>query len=430
MIRRTLGRSATVVLAVGSALALATAPAFAVLTVSTNTTDTVSIDSDSGADTIGVSCLGGQAAVNGGVALPALACGVVKVVSVSDNGGSDTVNLANAKTEFPALTTGQVNVVDAGADIVIGSAGRDEVFADFVDTVNSGAGPDRIDGGATVDGGDGDDVLVDSGGSVQGGPGNDRIINTASGPIDGGPGEDSLELDFTDSVTDLGVGLAIADNGMTITAPTIPPAFLLASNLEQWIITMVEGVSPDTLDSRTYSGRMVWRGLGGNDTFLGGVGADYADGGNGNDSFTPGAGSDMVQGGEGNDSINVQDGVGDVVNCGAGTDSVAADRSDALSNCESVSLPPLPAPETSKIAGPKKVTKGEKATFTFSSTPAGAAFECQLDKGAFKACSSPFKVKTKKLKAGKHTLAVRAVQPAGNADATPSTFKFKVVAKK
>jgi hypothetical protein len=122
--------------------------------------------------------------------------------------------------------------------------------------------------------------------------------------------------------------------------------------------------------------------------------------------------------------------VGDVVNCGAGTDSVTADAADALSNCESVSLPAPPAPETGKIAGPKKVTKGQKASFTFASPTAGATFECQVDKGAFKACASPFKVKTKKLKTGKHTLSVRAVQPAGNPDLTPSTFKFKVVAKK
>jgi Ca2+-binding RTX toxin-like protein len=426
MIRKNLGRGATLVLAVGSALALATGPAFAALTVTTNT-DMVTIVSDSGADTIGVSCLASQAAVNGSVALPALACGVVKTISVGDAGGSDTVNLTNAKTAFPALTTTQVNVMDAGSDFVVGSAGRDEISADFLDTVSSGAGNDRVDGGLTVDGGDGDDVLADGSGSVQGGPGNDRIIDTASGPLDGGPGEDSVELDFTDSVTDLGVTLAIADNGMTISAPTLPPTFVVASNLEQWIITMVEGVSADTLDSRTYSGRMVWRGLGGNDTFLGGAGPDYVDAGNGNDSITPGGGSDAVHAGEGNDVVSVRDGVGDVVDCGGGTDSVTADRSDTLSNCESVSLP---APETDKIAGPKKLVKGEKATFTFGSPTSGAAFECQVDKGAFKACSSPFKVKTKKLKTGKHTLTVRAVQPAGNADPTPSAFTFKVVAKK
>ena len=79
-----------------------------------------------------------------------------------------------------------------------------------------------------------------------------------------------------------------------------------------------------------------------------------------------------------------------------------------------------PAPETSRIDGPKKVTKGTKAFFTFAASVASATFECQVDTGAYKLCASPFKVKTKKLKTGKHTLTVRAVQPAGNADPTPS----------
>ena len=88
------------------------------------------------------------------------------------------------------------------------------------------------------------------------------------------------------------------------------------------------------------------------------------------------------------------------------------------------------APKTSRIDGPKKVTKGTKAFFTFAASVASATFECQVDTGAYKPCASPFKVKTKKLKKGKHTLTVRAVQPAGNADPTPSTFKFKVKARR
>ena len=97
---------------------------------------------------------------------------------------------------------------------------------------------------------------------------------------------------------------------------------------------------------------------------------------------------------------------------GPGFDTVTADRVDVLSGCENVALP---APETSRIDGPKKVTKGTKAFFTFAASVASATFECQVDTGAFKPCASPFKVKTKKLKIGKHTLTVRAVQPAGNA---------------
>ena len=175
----------------------------------------------------------------------------------------------------------------------------------------------------------------------------------------------------------------------------------------------------DSIDSRLYSGRVSFHGRAGNDTFLGGPGADMADLGLGNDVVDPGPGSDFVLGGDGDDTIAARDGFGDVVECGPGSDTVTADRADALSGCENVALP---APETSRIDGPKKVTKGTKAFFTFAASVASATFECQVDTGAYKPCASPYKVKTKRLKTGKHTLTVRAVQPAGNADPTPSTF--------
>jgi hypothetical protein len=41
----------------------------------------------------------------------------------------------------------------------------------------------------------------------------------------------------------------------------------------------------------------------------------------------------------------------------------------------------------------------------------------------FKRCSSPFK---KKVKPGRHTLRVRATDPAGNADPTPAKVKWRV----
>ena len=64
----------------------------------------------------------------------------------------------------------------------------------------------------------------------------------------------------------------------------------------------------------------------------------------------------------------------------------------------------------------------------FSSTEAGSTFECKLDRGAFKPCGP--KLKLRRLKPGKHTLLVRAVDALGNADATPAKKKLRVKRKR
>jgi hypothetical protein len=99
--------------------------------------------------------------------------------------------------------------------------------------------------------------------------------------------------------------------------------------------------------------------------------------------------------------------------------------------------PTATVPETKISRGPKKKvkTKGKKApvTFRFSSTAAGATFECALvkkpkkgkkaPKPKFSTCKSPRKLK---LKPGKYTFSVRAVL-GGVADPSPATSIFRVV---
>jgi hypothetical protein len=63
-----------------------------------------------------------------------------------------------------------------------------------------------------------------------------------------------------------------------------------------------------------------------------------------------------------------------------------------------------------------------KVTFDFSSTVAGATFECRLDGGAFKPCTSPASYR---VKPGRHSFSVISVG-AGGADPTPASFSFKV----
>jgi hypothetical protein len=84
-------------------------------------------------------------------------------------------------------------------------------------------------------------------------------------------------------------------------------------------------------------------------------------------------------------------------------------------------------PDTSITKGPKKKSSKKKATFEFSSTEAGSTFECSLNGGPFEPCTSPHKVKSKK---GKNKFAVRARDAAGNVDASPATYSWKVKTKK
>jgi hypothetical protein len=89
------------------------------------------------------------------------------------------------------------------------------------------------------------------------------------------------------------------------------------------------------------------------------------------------------------------------------------------------SQPPA-APDTAITKGPKKKTTKRRPKFKFTSTQAGSSFQCQVDKGQFAPCTSPFK--PPKLSLGKHVLKVRAVGPTGVADPAPAVKKFKVIA--
>jgi len=87
------------------------------------------------------------------------------------------------------------------------------------------------------------------------------------------------------------------------------------------------------------------------------------------------------------------------------------------------------APVTVKGKGPKrKVTRSRARRglrFRFSSDDPSASFECRLDKGEWKPCASPQRVRRAKL--GRHTLRVRAGDARGNVEARPVHWRWKVV---
>ena len=80
------------------------------------------------------------------------------------------------------------------------------------------------------------------------------------------------------------------------------------------------------------------------------------------------------------------------------------------------------APETTVVSAPKSGS-ATSATFAFSASE-GGTFECRLDGAAFALCSSP-KSYSGLIKAT-HQFEVRAVDAAGNADATPAVHAWKI----
>ena len=90
-------------------------------------------------------------------------------------------------------------------------------------------------------------------------------------------------------------------------------------------------------------------------------------------------------------------------------------------------VPPAPdttAPQTTITKGPKHKTTKRKATFVFAASEAGTTFRCKVDKKKWKSCTSPKKLKN--LDVGKHKFKVFATDAAGNVDATPAVYTWKV----
>jgi hypothetical protein len=82
------------------------------------------------------------------------------------------------------------------------------------------------------------------------------------------------------------------------------------------------------------------------------------------------------------------------------------------------------APQTTLISAPSGVVASRNASLTFSSSETGSSFQCRIDGGAWTACSSPKYYSD--LTDGVHTAEVRAIDAAGNADATPASRTWTV----
>ena len=82
------------------------------------------------------------------------------------------------------------------------------------------------------------------------------------------------------------------------------------------------------------------------------------------------------------------------------------------------------APDTTISSGPADPSTSTSASFAFTATESGSTFACKLDAGAYTSCTSPRNYVA--LATGSHTFSVRAIDAAGNADASPATQTWTI----
>lgn len=104
-------------------------------------------------------------------------------------------------------------------------------------------------------------------------------------------------------------------------------------------------------------------------------------------------------------------------------DSIGADDQPFSYRAQILAPPDTKAPRTRIRRHPPKRTRSRLAVFTFGADES-AHYECKLDRRKFKPCGTRTRLH---VKLGRHTLRVRAIDRAGNVDATPARFSWKVV---
>jgi len=110
-----------------------------------------------------------------------------------------------------------------------------------------------------------------------------------------------------------------------------------------------------------------------------------------------------------------------------GTDTSFGDFGWAVDDFRVYGCSDTAAPESAITSGPAQgdVLTRRTVSFTFASSEPFSTFQCSLDGAPFSTCSSPF---TRVLPDRRHSFAVRAVDPAANADPTPAAVSFRVAA--
>ena len=264
-------------------------------------------------------------------------------VTVTGDAAPDTITLAAAGGFITINGTATTLAADTNAQIVVDSGGGN----DTVDATALGA---TSYGSATINGGEGDDLL--SGGAnkdvLHGGAGEDRVIGFKGADLlDGGEGNDVLVWNNGDN-SDRDEGGAGTDEVEVNGAPTADDNFTARPNAEEAGGVLFERINLVPFEIEVQAERLTVNGLGGADHFApdpeaptglagrtvltlnGGSGGDRLSGGDGADQINGGSGVDDLAGGEGADQVNGGD-ENDVVEGGGGDDRIVGGTgSDAL----------------------------------------------------------------------------------------------------
>jgi Ca2+-binding RTX toxin-like protein len=270
------------VAAVPGAAHAAAAPMFA--------NGTLTVSGDATNDTIAVTAVGGQLALNGTAVAGANADGSVDIV-VDASDGRDVVDAsALAAAQYKSLT------VHGGAadDVITGGAGNDHLLGDD--------GNDRVTGFRGAD-------------DVEGGNGNDALVwNNGDGSDvnDGDTGADTVEVNGSQTGNDQ---FTIKPKGPRVqfdrSSLNGAPAGNFGIDLTAEKV-QVNGLGGD--DEAISSGGLAplttleLNGGPGADHLVGGDGADVINGGDDNDSLDGAGGNDRVSGDRGNDLMHGGDG--------------------------------------------------------------------------------------------------------------------------
>ncbi|HEV8607253.1 MAG TPA: calcium-binding protein [Tepidisphaeraceae bacterium] len=254
---------------------------------------------------------------------------------VNGTNGNNTINLSLVSGSVRATVDGvskSFTATSVKRISINGLAGNDTI------TIGAGVRGSAVDGGVgndTVTGGTGNDTLV-------GGDGNDRL-NGGDGNdwLKGGNGNDNVAGNNGNDRLDGG------NNGdVLLGGAGEDPADYSGRNVG--VVVLLDNINNDgqggELDNVRTDVENVWGGSAGDritgssaaNSFKGNGGNDTLFGGDGNDTLDGGGGADQLSGQGGNDRLLARDGVIDIVDGGAGSDSAQVDGNDKRTSIETL----------------------------------------------------------------------------------------------